>query len=101
MLGWCQLLLVAAIAWAAFSIDAWLPYWPVDPRLSINPWLTFQLDLARCLWAVLPAACLWGASFPLALAAAAPQHEDLGRMVGAVYAANTVRRDRRRASASA
>jgi spermidine synthase len=62
MLGWCQFFLVAAIAWAAFSIDAWLPYWPVDPRFSTNPWLTFQLDLARCLWAVLPAACLWGAS---------------------------------------
>jgi spermidine synthase len=90
MLGWCQFFLVAAIAWAAFSIDAWLPYWPIDPRLSTNPWLTFQLDLARCLWAVLPAACLWGASFPLALAAAAPQHKDSGRMVGAVYAANTV-----------
>ena len=90
MLGWCQFFLVAAIAWAAFSVDAWLPYWPVDPRFSINPWLTFQLDLARCLWAVLPAACLWGASFPLALAAAAPQHKDSGRMVGAVYAANTV-----------
>jgi spermidine synthase len=90
MLGWCQVLLVAAIAWAAFSIDAWLPYWPVDPRLSGNPWLTFQLDLARSLWAILPAASLWGASFPLALAAAAPQHADSGRMVGAVYAANTL-----------
>ncbi len=90
MLGWCQFLLVVAITWAAFNIDAWLPYWPVDPRLSLNPWLTFQIDLARCLWAVLPAACLWGASFPLALAAAAPQHEDAGRTVGAVYAANTV-----------
>jgi spermidine synthase len=90
MLGWCQLFLIAAIAWAVFSIDGWLPSWPVDPQLSTNPWLTFQLDLARCLWAVLPAACLWGASFPLALAAAAPRHTDPGRMVGAVYAANTV-----------
>ena len=89
-LGWCQFFLVVAIAWAASSVDVWLVYWPVDPRLTINPWLTFQLDLARCLWAVLPAACLWGASFPLALAAAAPQYEDSGRMVGAVYAANTV-----------
>src|SRR3984893_17410347 len=89
MLGWCQFFLVAAIAWAAFSIDAWLPHWPVDPRVGTNPWLTFQLDLARCLWAVLPAACLWGASFPLALAAAAPRHTDPGRMVGAVDAANT------------
>ncbi len=90
MLGWCQALLVAAIAWAAFSIDAWIIYWPVDPRLSIDPWLTFQLDLARCLWAVLPAACLWGASFPLALAATAPRQKDAGRVVGAVYAANTI-----------
>jgi spermidine synthase len=89
-LGWCQFLLVAAIAWAASSIDAWLPYWPVYPVLSAHPWLTFQLDLARCLWAVLPAACLWGASFPLALAAAAPRHQDSGRVVGAVYAANTL-----------
>jgi len=90
MLGWCQFLLVVAIAWAAFSIDAWLPHWPVYPVLSPYPWITFQLDLARCLWAVLPAACLWGASFPLALAAAAPAHEDSGRTVGAVYAANTL-----------
>jgi spermidine synthase len=88
-LGWCQFCLIAAIAWAAFSIGAWLPYWPIDPRLSTNPWLTFQLDLARCIWVVLPAACLWGASFPLALAAAVPQHKDEGRMAGAVYAANT------------
>ncbi len=90
LLGWCQALLIVAIAWAAFSVNLWLPFWPVDPRLSLSPWLTFQLDLARCLWAILPAACLWGASFPLALAAAAPQHRDPGRMVGAVYAANTI-----------
>jgi spermidine synthase len=90
MLGWCQVLLIGALAWAAFSIDAWLPYWPVYPALNPRPLTTFQLDLARALWAVLPAACLWGASFPLALAAAAPRHADSGRTVGAVYAANTV-----------
>ena len=89
-LGWCQVLLVAAIAWAGVSIAGWLPYWPINPQLTTNPWMTFQLDLARCLWVVLPAACLWGASFPLALAAAAPRHQDTGRAVGAVYAANTV-----------
>src|SRR5205807_6612685 len=89
-LGWCQVLLVAALAWAGVSISGLLPYWPINPLLTTNPWVTFQLDLARCLWAVLPAACLWGASFPLALAAAAPRHQDTGRAVGAVYAANTV-----------
>src|SRR5262249_53420302 len=40
--------------------------------------------------AVLPPACLWGASFPLALAAVASRDQDPGRLVGGVYAANTV-----------
>ncbi len=48
------------------------------------------MDLARCLWAVLPPALLWGASFPLALASVASRGQDPGRMVGGVYAANTV-----------
>ena len=55
-----------------------------------EPLVTFQLDLARCLWAVLPGACLWGASFPLALAAVAPHAQDAGRPVSRVYAANTI-----------
>jgi spermidine synthase len=38
----------------------------------------------------LPAAALWGASFPLALAAVAEKGQDPGRLVGRVYAANTV-----------
>ncbi len=89
-LGWCQLLLTAAIGWAAFMLADSLPYWPVNPILSKSPWYTFQLDLARCLWAILPAAILWGASFPLALAAVATPGQDPGRLVGRVYAANTV-----------
>ncbi len=66
-----------------------LPYWPVNPLLSTSPWFTFQVDLARSLWAILPAALLWGASFPLALASVAEPGEDSGRMVGGIYAANT------------
>jgi spermidine synthase len=89
-LGVCQLFLAGAVAWAALMISESLPYWPVNPALSASPWYTFQLDLARCLWAVLPPACLWGASFPLALAAVAAPGQDPGRLVGGVYAANTV-----------
>jgi spermidine synthase len=89
-LGVCQWLLTAAIAWTAMMISESLPYWPVVPSLSPSPWYIFQLDLARCLWAVLPPAWLWGASFPLALAAVAARGQDPGRLVGGVYAANSI-----------
>jgi spermidine synthase len=89
-LGVCQWLLAAAVAWTAVMISESLPYWPVVPALSPGPWYTFQIDLARCLWTVLPPACLWGASFPLALAAVAAGGEDPGRLVAGVYAANTI-----------
>jgi len=89
-LGICQLLLAGAIAWAAFILAQSIPYWPIDPSLAKNPWNNFQLDLLRCLWALLPAALLWGASFPLALAAIGNRGGDPARLVGSVYAANTV-----------
>lgn len=89
-LGLCQLLLVVWIAWSAYAIARSLPFWPVIPGLTSSPWFLFQLDLVRCVYAIFPAACLWGASFPLALAAVASDRHDAGRVVGAVYAANTV-----------
>ena len=89
-LGWSQMLLTAAIAWAAYMMSSALPYWPINPTLSPNPWITFQIDLIRSLVAVFPAAFLWGASFPLAIAAVMGPGQDAGRLVGRVYAANTV-----------
>ncbi len=88
-LAGCQLLIVLACAWTAYTLARALPYWPVDPWLSLNPWMTFELDMLRCAWAILPAALLWGASFPLALACAAGEGEDPARLTGEVYAANT------------
>ncbi len=88
-LGWCQVLLAAAIAWTAYSLSASLPYWPTDPSISSNIWFNFQLDLDRALWALLPPTLLWGASFPLALAAAS-KGQDAARLVSGVYAANTL-----------
>ena len=89
-LGWCQLLASAAIGWTAWMLGASLPYWPVNPWIATSPWFTFQLDIVRCFWALLPASLLWGASFPLALAALVERGQDPGRVVGSVYAANTV-----------
>ncbi len=85
----CQLLLVVAIGWTAHTLASSLPYWPVDPWLALDPFFNFQIDLVRCLWAMLPATLLWGASFPLALAAAAEPGEDPGKLSGEIYAANT------------
>ncbi|MBV9505039.1 MAG: SAM-dependent methyltransferase [Acidobacteriia bacterium] len=85
----CQLLLALAIAWTAFHLAFLLPYWPVDPWLSLSPWFNFDLDLTRCLRAIFPATLFWGASFPLALASAAAPGEDPARLSGQVYAANT------------
>jgi predicted membrane-bound spermidine synthase len=89
LLGGCQFLLTAAIFWTAYMLAKSLPYWPINPSLTVDVWADFHLDMARCLWALLPATLLWGASFPLALAAAA-RGQDPGRLVGGVYAANTV-----------
>ena len=77
-LGACQFLLVAAVAWSAFMIAAVLPFWPIDRGLAPSPWVNYQIDVLRCVWAVLPAAILWGASFPFALAAAALRSKGYG-----------------------
>jgi spermidine synthase len=87
----CQWLLCAAIGWAAFAIARSLPYWPLDVTLPSSPTVLLQADLLRAAWAILPAALLWGASFPLALAAAgAHGGAEPGVLTGRVYAANTL-----------
>jgi spermidine synthase len=89
-LGSCQLLLCAAIAWAGWLLLQSMPRWPVNVTLSNDPWLKVQFDGVRALWAVFPGALLWGASFPLALASLAARGQDPGRLVGGLYAANTL-----------
>ena len=90
VLGLSQWLLAPAIGWAALMLNKSLPYWPINPGLSTSVWFNFQLDLLRCLWAIFPATCLWGVSFPLGLAAAAKRGADSGLVVGRLYAANTL-----------
>jgi spermidine synthase len=84
-----QILLAVAIAETAYTLTYSLPYWPVDPWLSMNPWFTFDLDMLRCIRTILPATFLWGASFPMALASASAEGQDPARLSGEVYAANT------------
>jgi spermidine synthase len=86
-LGACQALLAAAVTAGGILLARSLPYWPMPT--AIEPWPTFRTDLLRAACAVFPSACLWGASFPLALAAAARPDDDPGRLAGSIYAANT------------
>ncbi|MCH7565817.1 MAG: fused MFS/spermidine synthase [Gemmatimonadetes bacterium] len=87
--GVCQALVIVSLAWSAYVILAALPYWPINPSITTSAWFTFQIDLVRAVCAMLPAPLFWGASFPLAVAAAAERGQDPGRLMGSVYAANT------------
>jgi spermidine synthase len=89
-LGWCQILLTVTVAWAAYSIVHILPAWKDNVLVTSDAWRMYGLDLNRCLIALLPAAVFWGASFPLACAAAAQLGGEPGIVAGEVYAANTV-----------
>jgi spermidine synthase len=90
LFGWCQMFAALAVAWGAYVLSVSLPYWPINPSISTNIWYNFQLDLVRAFWTLLPAALFWGASFPLALASIVSRGQDAGKLVGGVYAANTL-----------
>jgi spermidine synthase len=85
----CQMFLALGITWTSYTLAHSLPFWPIDPWLSLDPWFNFEIDLMRCVWAILPATLLWGASFPLAMASIASPGEDPARVSGSVYATNT------------
>jgi spermidine synthase len=87
-LGWCQILVAGAIAWGAVCVNVILPKWSAHLLTITDPWKTFSTDLLYAAVAILPAAILWGASFPLACAAAR-RGGNAAATTGGVYAVNT------------
>ncbi len=88
-LGWCQVLVAAGIAWAAIVICLHLPA-ACGKLVNASVPHMFLLDLVFAVWAIFPAALAWGASFPLACAAAVRSpKDDPARVAGGIYAANT------------
>jgi spermidine synthase len=90
LLGIAQVLAAVSIAWSGFCIMRILPGWSAYVLTLTDPWKTFSTDMAFCAAAILPSAIFWGASFPLACAAA--RHATAGdpaRVTGYVYAVNT------------
>lgn len=90
-LGWCQILLIPGILWASWMVLIALPEWSGVLRAAGSPARFFALQALCCVIAILPAAVLWGASFPLACSAAMPlESGDPSRTAGTVYVANTL-----------
>lgn len=85
-----QVMLAVAIAFGAWAIVNLLPHWqPTStflPGVHTTPALAFAFDALRCTVAMLPATLLWGASFPLTLAAGG---SDFGGHVARINATNT------------
>ncbi|MDP9170015.1 MAG: fused MFS/spermidine synthase [Acidobacteriota bacterium] len=89
-LGASQLLACVTVAWAAYTLADSLPYWQGNLNSTASPWKDFLADVARSAVAILPAALMWGASFPLALASISQNDPDPARLVGRIYGANTL-----------
>lgn len=95
-LGVVQLLVIGAIAWTAFAVTSvgpvsnLVPVWTDPAIVHADTGWTFVTDMGASMLVLLPGPLGWGASFPLALAALAVRGHDPGRLVGRVYAANTV-----------
>ena len=91
LLGYVQCLLAIAIAFGAWAIVNVLPHWQPTaqflPGVRSEPMLAFAFDAVRCAFALLPATILWGASFPLTLAAGG---SDFGGHVAKINATNTI-----------
>ena len=92
LLATVQVLLGIAIGFGAWAIVNVLPHWQPTgdflPNVRARPMLAFAFDAARCAFALLPATILWGASFPLTLAAGGAR--DFGGHVARVNATNTI-----------
>ena len=90
-LGRVQLLLAAAIGFGAWMIVNALPLWQPTkeylPWVRLTPSYAFAFDALRCAAALLPATLLWGASFPLTLAAG--RAGDFAKHVSRINAINT------------
>jgi spermidine synthase len=90
MLVAVQALLAVALVAGAVAMARSLPYWPLDVTMPTPAGVQLVLDLVRIALVVLPAALMAGASLPLVLAAAEGSTPSAPRIVGGLYAANTL-----------
>ncbi len=89
-LALCQLALLPALMIAHTVITRIVPHWPPDVSGPFYVYFIFLHDTLRTFVSVFPAAALWGATFSFAIAAVGQGQSDTGRLVGQLYASNTL-----------
>jgi spermidine synthase len=89
-LALCQFGAAAGMAYSGWMLLGVLPFWKTDPAVTSDIWAVFATDAWRTALAIVPAPVFWGASFPLALAAAADRRVDTAATVGRLYTSNTL-----------
>ena len=89
-LGWCQFLLAAAVAWTAFMLAKSLPIWPIDPTLTTNPWFELSTRSGPVPLGLAPGDDFVGREFSARASGGGGARAGRRRLVGGIYAANTV-----------
>ena len=80
-----------AMAWTAWVLTESLPYWPINPSISTDAWFQFQLDLDALPVRRAAGRDPLGRELPAGAGRRSPsKDEDPARLVGGVYAANTL-----------
>ena len=93
-LGWCQMLLCAAMAWTSYMLTESLPYWPINPSINTTsdrhlvhvPARLRSLRCGRCC----PARSCGARAFRWRWRRSPAAARIPARLVGSVYAANTL-----------
>ena len=86
----CLLLQLVTLPYAAWAISTWIPGLTLFEAKGAVWYVGLMEDLVKTAVAILPSTLIWGASFPLALAVIDDRKQETGKLVGQVYAANTL-----------
>ena len=89
-LGWCQILLTLGIAWTAYMIADSLPYWPINPLLYDQPVAHVPARPGPLPVGDSAAGHPVGRQFPAGAGRRGRTRRRSGRVVGRIYAANTL-----------
>ena len=84
------MLLCGALAWTAYMLTQSLPYWPINPSISTRPLVQLPARSRPLHVGDAPGRDSLGRELPAGARVGRDRRQDPARLVGGVYAANTV-----------